>query len=35
MLPFDPKPSVFLSAVEKLKLWNIQNYNFTCGFVWV
>jgi hypothetical protein len=30
-----PEPSIFLSAVEKLKNWNIQDYNFAYGSVWV
>jgi hypothetical protein len=29
------EPSVFSSAVKKLKNWNIQDYNFACGSVWV
>jgi hypothetical protein len=34
-LPFGPEPSVFSVAVEKLENWNIQDYNFACGSVWV
>jgi PAS domain-containing protein len=30
-----PKPPVFLNAVEKLKNENIQDYDFSCGSVWV
>jgi hypothetical protein len=29
LLPFDPEPSVFLSAVKKFKNVNIHDYNFT------
>jgi hypothetical protein len=28
-----PEPSVFSSAIEKRKNWNIQDYNFACGSV--
>jgi hypothetical protein len=35
LLPFGPAPSVFSSAVEKRKNWNIQDHNFACGSVWV
>jgi hypothetical protein len=35
LLPFGPEPSVFSSAVKKLKNWNIQDDNFACGPVWV
>jgi hypothetical protein len=34
-VPFSPEPFVFSSAVYKRKNWNIQNYNFAFGFVWV
>jgi hypothetical protein len=34
LLPFGAEPSVFLSAIEKRKNENIQDYNFSCGFVW-
>jgi hypothetical protein len=34
-LSFGPEPSVFSVAVEKLKNWNIHDYNFACGSVWV
>jgi hypothetical protein len=30
-----PEPPVFSTAVEKLKSYNIQDYNFACGSVWV
>jgi hypothetical protein len=32
---YDPVPSVFSSAVEKRKNYNIQDYNFACGSAWV
>jgi hypothetical protein len=32
---FGPKPYVFSVAVEKLKNYNLQDYNFVCGSVWV
>jgi hypothetical protein len=32
---FGPEPSVFSVAVEKLENWNIQDYDFACGSVWV
>jgi hypothetical protein len=35
VLPFGPEPSVFLSAVKKLKNQNIHDYNFAGGSVWV
>jgi hypothetical protein len=28
-------PSLFSVAVEKLKSYNIQDYNFGCSYVWV
>jgi hypothetical protein len=31
--PFSPELSVFSVAVEKLENYNIQDYNFACGFV--
>jgi hypothetical protein len=33
--PFGQEPPVFSVAVEKLKNYNIQDYNFVCGSVWV
>jgi hypothetical protein len=30
-LPFGPEPSAFSVAVEKLKNFNMQDYNFACG----
>jgi hypothetical protein len=34
--PFGPEPSVFSSAVKKLKNYNIQqDYNFACSSLWV
>jgi hypothetical protein len=35
LLQFSQEPSVFSSAVEKHKDYNIQDYNFACGSVWV
>jgi hypothetical protein len=35
MLPFGPEPSVFSSDAEKSKNWNIQEFIFACGSVWV
>jgi hypothetical protein len=35
LLPFGPEPSVFSSAVKKLKNENIQDDNIACGFGWV
>jgi hypothetical protein len=34
LLPFGPEPTVFSSAVKKLKNQNIQDDNFACGSVW-
>jgi hypothetical protein len=33
--PFSLEPSILSSAVEKHKNWNIQDYNFVCGSVWL
>jgi hypothetical protein len=35
LLPFGPEPSVFWSAIEKRKNYNIEEYSFACGSVWV
>jgi hypothetical protein len=32
--PVGAKPSLFSSAVKKLKYWNIQYYGFAFGSVW-
>jgi hypothetical protein len=33
--PFGPENSVFSSAVEKCKGYNIEGYNFAYSFIWV
>jgi hypothetical protein len=35
MLPFGPEPSIFSFAVEKLENENIEDYTFSCDFIWV
>jgi hypothetical protein len=35
MLPFGAEPFVLSPAAKKYEGYNIQDYNFACGSIWV